>query len=217
MTETRWSPHWLDAHDRVAPFREAVAAALRAAEARVAGVVEPPRLDVVVRAVPGGPVVPHHGHVGHTPGAELVFLTLDPSNPNLPRALGAPLERTIAHEVHHALRWAGPGYGRTLGEALVSEGLAGRFVEELFASPPEPWEAALDDAAQAPHARDAARAWEAPHDHAAWFFGAGDRPMWTGYALGFALVGRFLAAHPGARPSGLARAPADRFRAFVTP
>ncbi len=34
--------------------------------------------------------------------------------------------RTIAHVVHRCLRMAEPGYGRTLGEALVSQGLAGQ-------------------------------------------------------------------------------------------
>ncbi len=30
---------------------------------------------------------------------------------------------------------AGPGYGRTLGEVLVSEGLSGQFTRQLFANP----------------------------------------------------------------------------------
>ena len=208
---TRWTPRWLDAHGRVAPYRTAVAEALEAAEARVASAVEPPVLDVVVQAVPGGPVLPEDGLGGFTPSAEVVFLTLDPLNPNLRGALGAPLERMIVHEVHHALRWAGPGYGRTLGEALVAEGLAGRFVQEVFGSPPEPWEAALDPKAMAAQASDAAAGWTGPYDHAAWFFGADERPNWTGYSLGFELVGRYLARHPGARPSALAAAPADAF------
>jgi hypothetical protein len=74
----------------------------------------------------------------------LFSLTLDPDNPNFERSLGdGDLRRTIAHEVHHCMRMAGPGYGWTLGEALVSEGLAGQFVHRLFGSPPEPWECAV--------------------------------------------------------------------------
>ena len=208
---TRWTPRWLDAHGRVAPFRTAVAEALEAAEARVASAVEPPVLDVVVQAVPGGPVLPEDGLGGFTPSAEIVFLTLDPLNPNLRGTLGAPLERMIVHEVHHAPRWAGPGYGRTPGEALVAEGLAGRFVQEVFGSPPEPWEAALDPEAMAAQARDAAAGWDERHDHAAWFFGAGERRNWTGYGPGFELVGRYLGRHPRDRASALAMAPAHAF------
>jgi uncharacterized protein YjaZ len=39
----------------------------------------------------------------------------------------AEVPTTIIHELHHCSRWAGPGYGRTLLEALVSEGLAQHF------------------------------------------------------------------------------------------
>ena len=28
------------------------------------------------------------------------------------------IERMFAHELHHAARWNGPGYGSTLGEAF---------------------------------------------------------------------------------------------------
>ena len=60
---------------------------------------------------------------------------------------------------------AGPGYDRTLGEALVSEGLAGHFVQRLFGNPPEPWEHAV---------------------------GVGEYPRWLGYTLGYAIVGKWL-------------------------
>src|SRR4051812_16473282 len=31
---------------------------------------------------------------------------------------------TVAHELHHAARWRSVGYGRSLGEGIVTEGLA---------------------------------------------------------------------------------------------
>ena len=38
----------------------------------------------------------------------------------------------------------GPGYGITLAEALVTEGLADHFVAEAFPdTPPQPWDHAL--------------------------------------------------------------------------
>ncbi|TXN19224.1 hypothetical protein FV217_22095, partial [Methylobacterium sp. WL9] len=40
------------------------------------------------------------------------------------------------HEEGRQAIAAGTGYGWTLGEALVSEGLAGRFVSHLFGTPP---------------------------------------------------------------------------------
>jgi len=124
----------------------------------------------------------------------LFSLTLDPDNPNFERSLrDGDLRRTVAHEVHHCMRMAGPGYGWTLGEALVSEGLAGQFVHRLFGSPPEPWECAVSDEVLKANLPDNATLMGNGHDHGAWFFGVGGRyPRWLGYTLGYRLVGDWL-------------------------
>ncbi len=36
----------------------------------------------------------------------------------------------VAHELHHVMRWRGPAYGETLGQMMVSEGLALKFQRE---------------------------------------------------------------------------------------
>lgn len=43
---------------------------------------------------------------------------------------GAHVYSTLVHEIHHAMRWRGPGCGSTLRERLVSEGLAQTFEAE---------------------------------------------------------------------------------------
>ncbi len=203
-----WAIHWLDARGAVAPYGAAVEAAIADVRRRAAPVVTLPPLDLVVAAVPGRGIR-EIGHVGHSfyPGA--IFLTLDPKNPLLADNLGEPLARMIAHELHHALRWETVGYGTTLGEALVSEGLAGHFVAQLFTSPPEPWERALDATALAAAAAEARAVLEAPrYDHNAWFFGTGRHPRWAGYALGYAVVGAWLAAEQGRTAAGATGVPA---------
>ena len=85
-------------------------------------------------------------------------------------------------------------YGRTLGEALVSEGLAGRFVGHVLGTLPEPWDIAFDDDMLASQAPSAAELAGRNHEHGAWFFGIGGRkPRWLGYTLGFQIVGDWLA------------------------
>ena len=122
-------------------------------------------------------------------------ITVDPDNPNLVDHLGEPFERMVAHEYHHTLRRIAPGYGRALGEALVSEGLAGRFARQLCANRSEHRGRALEpDAVDefAPLAlihRD-----DAGHDHPRRFFGARDLPVRAGYTLGYAPVGECLTA-----------------------
>lgn len=85
-----------------------------------------PSVDVIVKA--GKSVIPEKGHAGFCPESGVIYITVDPENPAFCKNVAHSIERMFAHELHHAARWAGPGYGSTLGEALVSEGLAAIFL-----------------------------------------------------------------------------------------
>ena len=171
--------HWLEAEGTLDPFRSAIEQAVAETQKRISGVTNPPRLDILVRHQPGR-VIPEIGIAGRAYSRTTFALSFDADNPNLIGSIGnGTLHRQIAHEVHHCLRMAGPGYGRTLGEALVSEGLAGQFVRYLFGNPPEPWECAVDEALAKAHFPDAAMLALVNYDHASWFFGKGGRfPRW---------------------------------------
>ncbi|SLN11399.1 hypothetical protein ROJ8625_00258 [Roseivivax jejudonensis] len=205
-----WTIHIANASGRLDGLVSAIRSAIARAQTQAEAVTEPVDIDLVVQAWPGR-VIEHLGHAGYAPTDDMIQLTLDPTNANCAENLGEPLERTIVHELHHVLRWRGPGYGRTLGEALVTEGLAGHFAQQLYGGPPEKWESSLDAEGLAEAARDAEAAWDDDaYDHAAWFFG--NDPAWRGYALGYALVGRFLLSHPKETPATLIHAEAARFR-----
>ena len=95
---------------------------------------------------------------------------------------------------------AGPGYGWTLGEALVSEGLAGQFVTRLFGTPPDPRECAVTDAVLEADLPDNATLISNGQDHRAWFDGFGGRyPRWLGYTLGLSDGGRLAGSEAGCR------------------
>ena len=192
-----WTLHWLEASGDLRPWRATIEREVAIAREAVAGVLPPPPLDILVERGPGA-AIPETGTVGRAYRANLFSLTLDPDNPNFARALAeGDLRRTAVHEAHHCLRMAGPGYGWTLGEALVSEGLAGRFVSHLFGTPPEPWERAVTDAVLEANLPDAAALAGKGHDHGAWFFGLGGRyPRWLGYTLGYRIVGDWLRDEP---------------------
>jgi len=195
----------------VAPFIDRVEQACLEVTRRAEKVTEPMTLDVVIQAIPGR-VIPEIGHVGHAPARGIIVLTLDPENPHLKANLGEPIERVIAHELHHALRFEQVGYGHTLGEAIVTEGLAGRFVQELYGRDGEIWECAVSRDKLPAFAEQARRQFnDKDYDHLAWFFGTGDLPRWLGYTLGWEIVGHYLSAHKDARPSRLAGEAADRF------
>ena len=168
----------------------------------------------VTITVTPGPGIAGYGIGGFTPSGGAIQIAVDPTFPGLAQVLPDRLPSIAAHELHHAKRWRGPGYGRTLLEALVSEGLADHFAIEFLGAPVPPWSDAFPRdqtaffLAQARPEFDAAA-----YDHERWFFGTGPAlPRWTGYTLGFRLVEAYQAAHPGITAAQLVNASATVFR-----
>ncbi|KAB0876199.1 DUF2268 domain-containing putative Zn-dependent protease [Cronobacter muytjensii] len=188
----RWTIHWLEAQGDLSDYRARIHDETAAAYETLAAIMMPPRLDILVHRAPGQ-VIPEIGLAGRAYHGALFSMGIDPHNPHLTSSLtDGTLRRQILHEVHHCMRMAGPGYGWTPGEALVSEGLAGQFVTWLMGSAPEPWERALESAALTAAPVSVAALGDTRYDHAAWFFGTGALPRWYGYTLGYEMVGAWL-------------------------
>lgn len=130
--------HWLEAEGDLHPWCGQIESEVETVWAAVSSKVGTRPLDILIQRLPGGGI-PEISMVGIAHRRKLFSLTLDPDNPHFAPSLnGGALRRQATHEAHHCLRMAGPGYGRTLGEALVSEGLAGQFTRWLFGNAPEP-------------------------------------------------------------------------------
>jgi hypothetical protein len=126
-----------------------------------------------------------------------IYIAIDGTPPGgLKAALETWVPAALAHELHHSSRVRmGPGYGITLGEALVTEGLADHFVAEAFpGTPPQPWDHALSAGQESELWRKAQSVLEVPrgYSHRAWFFGGGDPPRWAGYTLGYRIAEAYL-------------------------
>jgi uncharacterized protein YjaZ len=65
--------------------------------------------------------IPEQGVCGYAPDDKKIELYLALSRE---KDWQIYFPRTIAHEWHHLARWRGPGYGETIAEAIISEGLA---------------------------------------------------------------------------------------------
>jgi hypothetical protein len=190
-------------HDALTPWRAQILSEIEATREAVSTLVAAPTLAVELRHTPGR-VIPEIGMVGYAPSATHFSLTFDSTNPHFaPSLADGTLRRQVAHEVHHCLRHAGPGYGQSLGEALVSEGLAGQFVNRLYDTPPEPWEKALAPRDAWRFLPDERTLGSSMYNHSAWFFGTGGYPRWLGYTLGYLLAGRWRALEPEANGARL--------------
>lgn len=187
--------HLLHAGGLPRTVRPEVAKAVRKAYAYATTRLPIGQMDVVVQAQ-GGLTLPDIGVGAYTPSAELVFVFLDPRHLRLRQSLQQELAPLVAHELMHAARWRGPGYGITLGEALVSEGLALHFESGLRGC--TPWYAQATDPSSLAHLEVQARThWqEADYDRLAWFSPTPDAQglRYRGYVLGHFLVARRLAA-----------------------
>jgi hypothetical protein len=88
-------------------------------------------LDVVVMAAPKF-VIPQLGVNGYSYDAHQILLQLDPDHDSLAQNLEHRVSALLAHELHHCARFlACSGLTGTFGDALVSEGLACCFEEEI--------------------------------------------------------------------------------------
>ncbi len=126
-----------------------------------------------------------------------MIVSIDGTPPGgLKAAVETWVPAALAHELHHSSRVRmGPGYGITLAEALVTEGLADHFVAEAFPdTPPQPWDDALSEDQETEVWERAQAVLEVPYgyDHRAWFFGRGDLPRWAGYTLGYRIAQAYL-------------------------
>lgn len=163
-----------------------------------------PPLTVVIVDQPGA-IIPEIGLGGYTPSASQVRLFVDPRREGFAEIIRHELLPLLAHELHHAARWRAVGYGFTLRDAAVSEGLADHFAHEVSGREPPPWSRAFDSAAMNRWLPEVTRQSRGFYNHSAWFFGQGDSiPRWTGYAVGYELVRRYLAADTSRRAAALA-------------
>lgn len=200
---TIWHIHLLNARNALTTIMAETRATAREAVALAEGHFDLPRFDLVVRAseVP----IPDGGLLARPSQPGVIDLTLSPD-----RVTADALRRALLRELHHVARWAGPGYGRSLGEVLVSEGLAGHFAQQVMGGPVDPRDAARPAGGSL---RQAANIWSR-HDFSfdEWFLGRGKIRKGTGWAIAHRLIAQHLSEEGPADPATLLATRADAFR-----
>lgn len=205
--------HALNAQGKLTPYIDFIECILRDTHRQVSEKLVLPSIDVIVK--PGNYVIPEKGIVGYCPEAHLIYLTIDTDSPKFIKDGKESLKRMFTHELHHAVRWGMTGYGDTLGGAILSEGLAGHFVLEIFNGDPEPWEM-LDLQLLHTHLNHMLANWNVKnYNHNDWFYGTGQLPKWLGYSLGFRLVSLYLRSETSSKPSSLVAMHPDAFITYL--
>lgn len=207
--------HVLTASKEITPYTDELQITATSAIAAVKKLLPIENVDIVFYDNPGATIDEIGGIGGFTPNAHCIFISLNPRHPNFRRALKNELFFTLAHELHHTIRWQKMVEGDTLLEALVFEGLADHFAMQVTGRhEPSVYSRALTPSQKQAFLEKAKKTWEEPiYDNAVWFFGSTPKviPRWAGYTLGYDLVAKYLQAHPGVTPSELACADASLF------
>lgn len=139
-------------------------------------------------------VPPEMGMGGYTPTEHEIQLWLPENNDYLMANFQQLFTATLAHELHHCFRHGSVGYGKTLLEALITEGLACHF-ENMVVNKTPIYVDHLDNKDRQSWLEKSRQLWHSTdYSHADWFFGNDKKgiPKWVGYDLGFALVHQYF-------------------------
>lgn len=203
---TIWTLHLLNTRHDLTRVLSEVRQASRNAVARVSHHAALPDFDLVVRAQEDRSADGSVQGQCPAPGVVEMALTPDRFNPEI-------FARALVRQMAHLIRWPGPGYGRSLGEVLVSEGLAGHVVLQVMGGQPDPCDSVRP--AQGVM-RQAMNEWaRRDYDHGRWFGGKGDLRRWTGNSLGHRILTEHLAQNPGESALSLATASPEPFRQIL--
>ncbi|MDQ1273341.1 MAG: hypothetical protein QG591_1971 [Planctomycetota bacterium] len=137
-------------------------------------------------------VIPETGEGGYAASGDWFQIYIDPakSEDELNRIINIDIPLTIYHELNHVTRWNSTGYGSTLPEAIITEGLASVFAAENWEKAKSPWvkysPEEINELMKVYQNRD--KNLDSDYSHGDWFYGTGDLPRWIGYKLGFHIV-----------------------------
>jgi uncharacterized protein YjaZ len=206
--------HIMKASGRLNPFEAELRLAFNEVLEKVNSKLQLPEIDVVMVDYPDT-VIPETGVVGYAITKNLLYVYVDPDSIHFKTHAHEEIVSTLTHELHHCARMSTVGYGKTLLEAIVSEGLADHFDIEINHHEPKPWSISIQDSGLEKVFSKAALEFDnANYNHAAWFFGSEEKgiPRWSGYSLGFKLVRDYM-KKTAKSASELAATPAELFTA----
>lgn len=149
-------------------------------------------------------VIPDFGIGGYSPNHHTVFIYFDTDKYPIDNDLLFKMQRLLAHEINHCLRYTTTDFGKTLGEQVISEGIADNFSLEVIGGVTYPWCKSIKEE-DLPYWIDELKQRSLDVDvYKEWFHNfKGIIPKWVGYSLGFHIVRTYLDKHPGLKAHNL--------------
>lgn len=146
------------------------------------------------------------GVLGNTFYKGTIMLVIDTNRPW--HDIRSEVFWNYCHEMHHIGRQSTVGFGKSLAEAVVTEGLATSFEVEMgFQGNLHARKLTGTNRVLTLQAFQKERN-RKRYDYDRWFFGKGNLPNWAGYRLGAELVADYC-ERTGAKPSELVATPAS--------
>ena len=174
---------------------------------RIGSLLPGPHTEIAV--VPGTNVIPGRGVLGFTnPETGQVTITVNTRQHAgaLKHSLTTYLVEALSHEVDHSVRIeAGPGFGTTLLEELVTEGISSAFDIQVQPTDALPWIHALSPQQERTMWARARPLLNQTGLYDQWFFGRAGVPYWTAFQIGYHIVRDYLNGHPNSTAASIVR------------
>jgi len=142
-----------------------------------------------------GFTIPETGEGGYTVSGDWFHIYIDPTKKKseIRNTIEKIIPETIYHEMSHVARWNTTGYGLSLLDAIITEGLATVFADEQWSDYEAPWAhsskkeiiSLLNIFKQRDKKKDDF------YNHEEWFYGTDNLPRWIGYKIGFHVIKSF--------------------------
>lgn len=146
-------------------------------------------------------VIPEIGSGGYSGSNDWLQIYIDTTKNarKMRRIIDKSIPGTIYHEMNHVARWGTVGYGKSLLEAIITEGLANVFEEQYWKEYKVIWASyeskEINKLLAIIRKRDKRK--DNYYNHDEWFHGSGKLPRWIGYKIGTFIVRSFLEYNPG--------------------
>jgi hypothetical protein len=166
---------------------------------RINALLPGPPTVIVVQIGKPSQLIPQAGVNGFTSQAtgQIILQLGRTAQSSLAQTLHLWLPRDLAHEVNHSVRiLGGTGFGATLLQQTISEGIATAFDQAAFPGPPDPFAQAITPAQECTLWQKIKPQLGAANLYNLWMFGGPGVPHWTAFTIGYHIVNDYRNHHP---------------------